>query len=145
MAIIRFQPFQEIDALQREMNRLFENFTDLDRFEGHPHVHPAVELHETETAIELKLEVPGMKREDLDIQATAEAVIISGERKAETKTEEKGAIKSEFRYGRFRRVIPLPARIQNTEIRADYIDGVLHLTLPKAEEERNKVVKVNLS
>ncbi|MEC4804173.1 MAG: Hsp20/alpha crystallin family protein [Jaaginema sp. PMC 1079.18] len=145
MAIVRFQPFSEIDSLQREMNRIFESITDFDRPNNYNPIYPAVELHENEEAIVLKLEVPGMKPEDLDIQATAEAVVINGERKTETKTAEKGAVKSEFRYGRFRRVIPLSVRIQNTQVTAAYTDGILTLTLPKAEEERNKVVKVNLS
>ena len=54
------------------------------------------------------------------------------------------AYRSEFRYGKFSRVIPLPVRIQNTNVTAEYKDGILNLTLPKAEEEKNKVVKVNL-
>ncbi|HAG85143.1 MAG TPA: molecular chaperone, partial [Cyanobacteria bacterium UBA12227] len=49
-----------------------------------------------------------------------------------------------FRYGKFQRVIPLPARIQNDKVQAEYKNGVLNLTLPKAEEEKTKVVKVNL-
>jgi HSP20 family protein len=53
-------------------------------------------------------------------------------------------IRTEFRYGQFQRVIPLPARIENTNVQADYKNGVLQLTLPKAAEEKNKVVKVNI-
>jgi HSP20 family protein len=53
--------------------------------------------------------------------------------------------RSEFYYGTFQRVIPLPARIQNTQVQAEYKDGILHLTLPKQQEERNKVVKVELN
>ncbi|MEH2065263.1 MAG: Hsp20/alpha crystallin family protein [Nostoc sp.] len=71
-------------------------------------------------------------------------VHISGERKSETKTENNGTTKSEFYYGKFQRVIPLPARVQNTNVTADYKDGILNLTLPKSEQEKNKVVKVNL-
>ncbi|MGL4882936.1 MAG: Hsp20/alpha crystallin family protein, partial [Waterburya sp.] len=71
-------------------------------------------------------------------------VAISGERKAETKSEENCKTRSEFRYGKFSRVIPLPVRIQNTNVTADYKDGILNLTLPKSEEEKTKVVKVNL-
>jgi HSP20 family protein len=52
--------------------------------------------------------------------------------------------RTEFRYGRFQRVIPLPARIQNTNVHAEYKDGILKLVLPKAEEEKNKIVKVNV-
>jgi HSP20 family protein len=105
---------------------------------------PAAELTETDDAVHLKLEVPGMEAKDLDVQVMADRVAISGERKSETKTEEDGKTRSEFRYGKFSRVIPLPVRIQNTNVTADYKDGILNLTLPKSEEEKNKVVKVNL-
>ncbi len=101
-------------------------------------------MEETQEAIHLKLEVPGIEAKDLDISVTQNAVSISGEHKEETKTEENGVTKSEFHYGKFQRVIPLPARIQNTKVKAEYKDGILNLTLPKAEEEKNKVVKVNL-
>ncbi|MDJ0572483.1 MAG: Hsp20/alpha crystallin family protein [Pleurocapsa sp. MO_192.B19] len=105
---------------------------------------PAAELTETDDALHLKLEVPGIEAKDLDIQVMADRVAISGERKSETKSEENGRTRSEFRYGKFQRVIPLPARIQNANVTADYKDGILNLTLPKSEEEKNKVVKVNL-
>ncbi len=101
-------------------------------------------MNETADAIHLKLEVPGMEAKDLDVQVTENAVSISGERKSETKTEDKGITRTEFRYGKFRRVVPLPARIQNTNVTAEYKDGILNLTLPKTEQEKNKVVKVNL-
>ncbi|TAE62339.1 MAG: Hsp20/alpha crystallin family protein [Oscillatoriales cyanobacterium] len=86
-----------------------------------------------------------MEAKDLDVQVTAEAVAISGERRSQTKTEDKGITRSEFRYGSFRRVIPLPARVQNDSVQAEYKNGVLNLTLPKAEAEKNRVVKVELS
>jgi HSP20 family protein len=85
-----------------------------------------------------------MEAKDLDVQVMADRVAIAGERRSETKTEENGRTRSEFRYGKFSRVIPLPVRIQNTNVTADYKDGILNLTLPKSEEEKNKVVKVNL-
>ncbi|WP_413164461.1 Hsp20/alpha crystallin family protein [Capilliphycus salinus ALCB114379] len=145
MALMRWEPLREIDTLQREMNRLFESFTnDTSIEQTRGSFVPSAEMHETPDAIHLKLEVPGMEAKDIDIQASAEAVSISGERKSEMKTEEKGTTRTEFRYGKFRRVIPLPVRIQNTNVTADYKDGILTLTLPKAEEEKNKVVKVSL-
>ena len=75
-----------------------------------------------------------------DIQVMADRVAIAGERKSEINEK----TRSEFRYGKFQRVIPLPVRIQNTNVTADYKDGILNLTLPKSEEEKNKVVKVSL-
>jgi HSP20 family protein len=146
MALIRWEPFREIDTLQREMNRLFDSLTPTTPNGENVGVAfiPPAEMHETPEAIHLKLEVPGMEPKDLDVQVTAEAIAISGDRKSETKTQEKGMTRTEFRYGQFRRVIPLPTRIQNDKVQAEYKNGILSLTLPKAEAEKNKVVKVNL-
>lgn len=145
MALIRYSPFREIDTLQREMNRLFDTISSSPETEngGLTFVPPA-ELSETSDAIHLKLEIPGMEPENFDVQVTAESVSISGERRSQTITEQQGMTRSEFRYGQFRRVIPLPARVKNTEVQAEYKNGILQLNLPKAEEEKNKVVKVNI-
>ncbi|MFN3927017.1 MAG: Hsp20/alpha crystallin family protein [Pseudanabaenaceae cyanobacterium] len=145
MALIRWSPFREIDALQREMNRLFDSLTaDVPALTEGGFFSPAAEMHETADAIHLKLEVPGINPNDLDIQVSAEAISITGERKSESTTEDKGVRRSEFRYGRFQRVFQLPARIQNDQVKADYRDGILSITLPKAEAEKTRVVKVNV-
>jgi HSP20 family protein len=143
MALVRWEPFREINSLQREMNRLFDTLTPATPLNGDRFL-PVVEMQETPDAVQLRVELPGIDLKDLDVQVAADSVAISGERKSETKTEEKGIFRSEFFYGKFQRVIPLPTRIQNTQVNADYKDGILHLTLPKAEEEKNKVVKVSL-
>ena len=146
MAIVRYNPWQEMSSLQRQLNRLFDdaltpenanNFGNWSNF-------PSAEITEKDDAFHLKLEVPGISAKDLDIQVMADRVAIAGERKSETKSEENGRTRSEFHYGKFQRVIPLSARIQNTDVKAEYKDGILNLTLPKSEEERNKVVKVNI-
>ena len=146
MAIVRYNPWQEMNSLQRQLNRMFDDAMTPASFAefGNLSKVPAAELTETEENIVLKLEVPGMQPADLNIEATHKSISISGERKSETKSEAEGQTRSEFRYGSFQRVIPLPAKIQNTQVKAEYKDGILHLTLPKAEEEKNKVVKVNL-
>lgn len=145
MAIVRWNPWQEMSVLQRQFDRLFDNtLVPATALESNFFRVPAAEIEETKDAIYLKLEVPGMEAKDIDVQVTENAVLISGERKSETKTEEKGITRSEFQYGKFRRVIPLSVRIQNTNVTAEYKDGILALTLPKTETEKNKVVKVNL-
>ena len=144
MALIHWQPFQEIEGLQRDMNRLFDRFVTADEDRLNIAFAPKVELQETADAIHLKAEIPGIDVKDIDVQVSAEAVSISGERKEETKTEAKGMTRTEFRYGQFQRVIPLPARVENTSVQADYKNGILQLILPKAAEEKNKVVKVNI-
>lgn len=146
MPLIRWEPFREINTLQREMNRLFDSLgtSTSDRENLSLGFAPPAEMTETDDAVHIRLEIPGMEAKDLNIEVTAESVAISGERKEETKTEEKGMTRSEFRYGQFRRVLPLPTRIDNQNVKAEYKDGILKLELPKAEEEKHKVVKVNI-
>lgn len=145
MALVRWNPYREMETLQREMNRLFDSLTAPSNGENTvTDFIPPAEMTETPEAIHLRLEVPGLEPKDLDVQVTAEAIAITGERKHEARTETKGVTRTEFRYGQFRRVIPLPARVENTKVQAEYKNGILNLTLPKAEEEKNRVVKVNL-
>lgn len=146
MALVRWQPFQEMGDLQRQMNRLFDDMVaPADRRDGVGALFsPAAELEENEDAYHLKLEVPGMEPGDINVDVAAEAVAITGERKSEQKTENKGMTRTEFRYGKFQRVIPLPGRINHQNVSADYKNGVLNLNLPKAEDEKNKVVRVNI-
>ncbi len=154
MAVVRFDPFRDIDPfreisqLQREMNRVFDQMMPSagdrgSQTSGYSFM-PSAEIHETPEQIKLKIEVPGIEAKDLDVKVTAEAVAITGERKSETQHDDKGVKRSEFRYGRFQRIIPLPTRIQNDKVQAEFQNGVLCLTLPKAEEEKNKVVTVSL-
>jgi HSP20 family protein len=131
-----------MNSLQRQLNHFFDDALTNDNWGdfGNLSKVPAAELTETDDAVHLKLEVPGMEAKDLDVQVMADRVAISGERRSEINEK----TRSEFRYGKFSRVIPLPARIQNTNVTAEYKDGILNLTLPKSESEKNKVVKVNL-
>lgn len=144
MALARWNPWQEVDTMQRQINSLFERSLVPTASNIRSVAIPPAEIKDTADAIHLKLEVPGMEAKDIDVQVTQNAVYISGERKTENKTEEKGVTRSEFHYGKFQRLISLPARIQNTNVTAEYKDGILNLTLPKTEQEKNKVVKVNL-
>jgi len=129
--LLTWNPWQELNALQSQLDRDFVKV-------------PAAELRLDKEAVYLRLELPGIEAKDLDIEVTEKAVSISAERKAEHKNEGNGTFKSEFHYGKFHRVIPLPARVQNTNVTADYKDGILNLTLPKTEAEKHKVVKVSL-
>jgi HSP20 family protein len=145
MALIQWQPFREMESWQREMNHLFESLSPTTPAEKRKAYIPPAEMRETPEAIHLRVELPGLDAKDIDIQVSAEAVSISGERKSISRTNAEGKKRSEFHYGAFRRVIPLPSRIQNTEVNAEYRDGILQLNLPKAESEKTKVVKVNIS
>ncbi|MEA5571963.1 Hsp20/alpha crystallin family protein [Calothrix sp. UHCC 0171] len=134
MAVVRYNPWAEFNTIQRQIDHLFEDL-QTPTFKT-----PAAELTETEDALHLKLELPGMEAKDVDIEVTANAVKVVAERK----TQHKEGTRSEFYYGKFQRVIPLNSKVENTKVTAEYKNGILNLTLPKAEAEKNKVVKVNL-
>jgi HSP20 family protein len=144
MALIRWQPFHEMDALQRDMNRMFEALASNEQTSMRQAFMPLAEMEQTDDAVHLKVEVPGMSADDLDVQVTKEAVMISGERKSESKSEMNGMKRSEFRYGSFSRTIPLPVPVDNNQVKGDYQDGILTLELPKIQKQENKVTKVNL-
>ncbi|RUT02262.1 molecular chaperone [Dulcicalothrix desertica PCC 7102] len=136
--LVRYNPWNEMNAITRQLDSLFQDF------QAPTFRTPAAELHETDEAVHLKLELPGVEASYVDIEVSENAVKVVAERKAETKTDENGKVRSEFYYGKFQRVISLRARIQNTAVTTEYKDGILNLTLPKSETEKNKVVKVNL-
>lgn len=145
MTLIQWQPFRAMESWQREMNHLFDHLgSTTSRDNGRTYIPPA-EMTETPEAIHLRVELPGLESQDIDIQVSADAVSLSGERKSVSRTDAEGKKRSEFQYGAFRRIIPLPTRIQNTEVKAEYRNGILQLNLPKAESEKTKVVKVNIS
>ncbi|MEL6816340.1 MAG: Hsp20/alpha crystallin family protein, partial [Cyanobacteria bacterium J06598_3] len=106
---------------------------------------PAVTLVEGEEALSLQVQLPGVNPDNIDIQASREVIAISGDRTTPELAEGNTLRRNEFRYGSFRRVVSLPVAIDPTAVKADYQAGILVLTLPKAEEERNKVVKVSIT
>ena len=144
MALVRYNPWREINALQRQLDNIFDDVIVPTANRFNISDFPAVELTENENYFLLKVEVPGMDKSQLDVQATADTISISGERIDKTESDKQGDTRSEFRYGKFHRVISFPKKIQNTNIAAEYKNGILHLTLPKKEDEKNKVVKVTL-
>lgn len=144
MALIRWQPFQEIETLRQQMDRMFDEMAGL-KHEQQTTWQPAVELKDTEDSVILRAEIPGVEGKDLDVRVTREAVAIAGEHRYEKKAEDKGYFRTEFRYGKFGRVIPLPVAVQNDQVQAQFKDGILTLTLPKVTEARRQVVKVNLA
>ena len=89
MALISWEPFREIESLQREMNRLFDSLTPSENGSSNSVAFmPAAEMHETPNTIELRLELPGMEAKDIDVRLSKQAVAISGERQYQTTTEQ---------------------------------------------------------
>ncbi|WP_448379916.1 Hsp20/alpha crystallin family protein [Gloeomargarita sp.] len=148
MPLVRWDPFRELEIMQRQMNRLFDEMiqqVDDTRASRGVDWIPAVELQDTPDALILKAEIPGVEKENLDVSVTREAVQISGEHRFEKREENKGTVRTELRYGRFQRVIPLPVPVAHDQTKAEYRNGILTLTLPKAEEVKTQVFKPTLT
>lgn len=103
---------------------------------------PALDLHQSNDNIVAVVEVPGMRKEDIEISLQDGMLIISGERKEETKPEN-GSTRTERYTGKFRRSITLPSRVDVNKVSAIYKDGILTVTLPKAEEAKPKQIKIS--
>lgn len=139
--IIRYwQPSREMDTLRRQIDQVFGDLTASHR-KSEPDWTPAVELLDQGDRFTLRAQLPGIAADALDIQVSREAVTLAGERRFEGEAQH---YRSEFRYGTFRRIVPLPAAIENDQVKADFQNGMLQLTLPKIAAARNKVVKINL-
>lgn len=103
---------------------------------------PAVDVLDGKDKLTVKAELPGFKREDLDVSVHENNLIISGERKSDEERRDGEFYRSERFYGRFHRSIPLPFPVETDKIEARYSDGVLTVTLPKSEHAKSKQIEV---
>ena len=143
--IVRWEPFRDLISLREAMDRLFEESFIRPRI-GWPAPLGvgalAVDMYETDQDVVIKSSVPGVKPDDLDITITGDTLTIKGETKAEEKVERANYIRQEHRYGAFCRSLTLPTTIVAEKAKAEFENGVLTLTLPKAEEVKPKTIKV---
>ena len=105
---------------------------------------PALDLYQNNDNIVAVVELPGMRKEDIEISLQDGTLIIAGERKEET-SQENGATRTERCTGKFRRSITLPTRVDVNKVGATYKEGILTVTLPKAEEAKPKQIQINLN
>lgn len=141
MLVRYWQPIREMETLRRQFDRVFDELIATNESAWSP----AIELHDKGDSIELRAQLPGLDAKDIDIQVSREAVAIVGEYRQSSQSENHSLVNSEFRYGKFHRVVALPVAVINDQVKADYKDGILTLTLPKVTEVRNTVVKLNLA
>ena len=138
--ITRIDPF-------RELANLFENFAEgagKDQLQAGSFV-PPVDIYEDEHKIVLKLEVPGLKQEDLDIQVENSTLTVKGERKFEKEEKEENFHRIERRYGSFFRSFTVPNTVNTENVKANYDAGVLRIELEKRAEAKPKQIKVQVS
>jgi HSP20 family protein len=147
MSVSRWDPFQDLLAIQDEMNQLFGRAVGQGpgRSQGQSGERmwaPALDISERKDAYVVTVEVPGIKAEDLDITLEDGLLTIQGERRFTQESTEQQFHRVERRYGSFRRSITLPAQVQAEQIEASFEDGVLQVIVPKAEEAKPKKISV---
>jgi HSP20 family protein len=143
--ITRYSPFGELVTLRDAMGRLFEDsfvspltWRELDG----EMLNPSIDVHQTGDEIIVTASLPGLKAEDVDITITGQTLAIRGEFKADETVSRDQYLYRERRYGTFHRQLQLPVRVQGDAANATFEDGVLTLTIPKAEEVKPRQVKV---
>lgn len=135
-------------ALHREINRVFDDFwSRFDRPFGAGNGFlslggPRTDIAESDSDVEITVELPGMDEKDIDLSLTDDVLTIKGEKKAEKEEKKKGYYLSERSYGSFYRSIPLPPGIDTDKAKAEFKKGVLTITLPKSPEAQAKVKKI---
>jgi HSP20 family protein len=111
-------------------------------FRGEGKFMPEVNMVETDKALEVTVELPGMKAEDVKVEIRENALWISGEKKEEKEETNKTYHRIERRAGMFRRVLPLPVEVTDRGVEAHFVEGVLRITLPKAERATPKPIPI---
>jgi len=141
----RFEPFRGVNTLQEQIHRLFSEAFDRSSDQASlASWAPAVDIYETAHELVVKVDLPDVKPEDLDVRVENNILTIRGERKFENKVNEENYLRVERAYGAFSRSFSLASTVNTGAIKADYKDGVLTLTIPKREEAKPKQIKVQV-
>ena len=147
MATIRWSPAREIASLQQGINRLFEDvFSQSGDYDSETMGawRPPVDIIDTEAAIVIFVEIPGVEKEAVAIEVKENVLAISGERTVDDAVGNGSYMRSERVFGRFARSFALPAMIPTDKITASFKDGVLKITIPKPEQEQPRKVSINV-
>jgi HSP20 family protein len=143
MAVIRWDPFRDVAALQNRVNSLFREMNERDSPLTTASFVPAVDIYEDAQKVVLKLEVPGIDEKDLDVRVENHTLTVKGERKFEAEEKEQNFHRIERRYGSFYRAFTLPSSVDTENVKAAYTAGVLKLEITKKAEAQPKQIKIN--
>src|SRR5580658_1742440 len=144
MAISRWYPIREVASLQDRVNSLFQDIAGDNSAVTAASFAPAVDVYENGEKLVLKLDVPGIKEEDLDIRVENQTLTVRGERKFEKEEKEENFHRIERRYGSFYRSFTIPTTVNPENIKASYESGVLKIELEKRAEAKPKQIKVEV-
>jgi HSP20 family protein len=155
MSLVRWNPARELErwapdffGVQREINRLFDDSfrggMQAEEALGRSYWSPAVDIAERDNEYVVKVELPGVNKDDVKITLESNILTIRGEKKQEKEEKGENSHRLERSYGSFQRSFTLPTIVKNDKIDAVYRDGILTVTLPKAEEAKPKQIEVKV-
>ena len=145
MALVRWEPMRELNALQGEMNRLFNTFFEEGGNGERRRWAPAVDLVERDDSLVLKADLPGLSEDDVHIEVRDNVLTIAGERKAEHESKDSGYYRVERSFGHFSRSLQLPDGVDAGRIAATFDKGVLEVTIPKPEQRQPRRIEIGVS
>ena len=144
MTLIKFEPFRDLDLLNTNIRRFFDDFPVATQ-EFSPTYHPKIDIYEDDKKIYFEAEVPGISKKDLNISVHDNVLTVTGEKKNVTEQKGKNFFRAERTYGSFTRSFTLPDEVNTEKIEAKFTDGILKIeiekALPKKPEER--VISIN--
>lgn len=138
--LMLWNPFAEIERIRRDFDRLLEELVP--REEGERVFAPVVDVYETDQELVVKAELPGVKKENVEVSIRDNALHIRGEKKEEKEEKTETYHRVERVYGRFERVVPLPTDVKVESAKAEFKDGVLEIRIPKAEGAKEKKIEI---
>lgn len=139
--LMRYSPFREIEMLEREINRMFNDF-----FRGVEtgYEYPLIDIVDTKDELVIYAELPGVNKDDVKVKIHNNILTISGERKEPELPEKANCLIREREFGKFMRSVRLPYPVDVSKVSAEYKDGILKITLPKKEEVKPKEIQINV-
>lgn len=149
MALVRWEPFRNAAGLQERINRMFDDVfsanqpSEMDESAIGAWT-PSSDIYETNDAIVIEAELPGLKKDDVNVEINDNVLSIKGERKEEDEKNDDNYYRRERFIGKFHRAFTLPMDVDTEKISAKFKDGVLHLEVPKPEEKKPKKINVSL-
>ncbi len=142
MAVVRWEPFRELAALQNEMSRLMGRLGETPGDGQSSGWIPSVDVWETENELVLSFDLPGISEGDVSIEVEKDVLTVSGERTQKADFSDERYYRFEKRYGSFQRSVGLPAGIDESGITANFDAGVLEIRVPKPEEQKPKRIQI---
>ena len=146
MELVRWRPRRDLPALPDDVDRAFDRMlrswmgpVSFSEFNWHP----TVDVGETNDEVVVKAEMPGMSKDDIEINVEDNQLTLSGEKKQEQEQKDTNYYRVERSYGAFRRIFTLPARVDVSKVKATYQNGVLTVRVPKSEAAKARKIEID--